>query len=97
VGRALIEAHEQNPEIHANGIDYGRAAEAVRGVQWRHMALATEAVLGALDFFIRNGGGSRGARAICDVEGVSLPLASSGALQDYRFRKVREAHREEQI
>ncbi|MGO7309691.1 oxidoreductase, partial [Rhizobium ruizarguesonis] len=34
---------------------------------------------------------------ICDVEGESLPLARSGPLQDYRFRKEREAHREEQI
>ncbi|NEI02804.1 FAD-binding protein [Rhizobium johnstonii] len=97
VGRALIEARKLNAEIHANGIAYGRAAEAVRAVQWRHMALASEAVLSALDFFIRNGGGSRGARAICDAEGESLPLARSGPLQDYRFRKEREAHRKEQI
>ena len=61
------------------------------------MALASEAVLAALDFFIRNGGGSRGARAICDPEGESLPLTGSGPLQEYRFRKEREAHREEQI
>jgi hypothetical protein len=61
------------------------------------MALASEAVLSALDLFIRNGGGSRGARAICDAEGESLPLGRSGPLQDYRFRKEREAHREEQI
>jgi succinate dehydrogenase/fumarate reductase flavoprotein subunit len=97
VGRALIEARKLNDEIHANGIAYGRAAEAVRGVQWRHMALVSEAVLSALDFFIRNGGGSRGARAICDAKGESLPLARSGPLQDYRFRKEREAHRKEQI
>jgi hypothetical protein len=61
------------------------------------MALASEAVLNALDFFIRNGGGSRGARAICDTEGESLPLANAGPLQDYRFRKEREAHQQEQI
>ncbi|WP_327209643.1 FAD-binding protein [Rhizobium leguminosarum] len=97
VGRALVEARKLNAEIRADGIAYGRAAEAVRGVQWRHMALASEAVLSALDFFIRNGGGSRGARAICDAEGESLPLASAGPLQDYRFRKEREVHRKEQI
>ncbi|MBY5775332.1 FAD-binding protein [Rhizobium laguerreae] len=97
VSGALIEARKLNAEIRDNGVAYGRAAEAVRGVQWRHMALASEAVLSALDFFIRNGGGSRGARAICDAEGESLPLARSGPLQDYRFRKEREAHRKEQI
>ncbi|MBY5581663.1 FAD-binding protein [Rhizobium leguminosarum] len=97
VSGALIEARKLTAEIRDNGVAYSRAAEAVRGVQWRHMALASEAVLSALDFFIRNGGGSRGARAICDAEGESLPLARSGPLQDYRFRKEREAHRKEQI
>ncbi len=97
VGRALVEARKLNAEIRTNGIAYSRAAEAVRGVQWRHMALTSEAVLSALDFFIRNGGGSRGARAICDAKGESLPLASAGPLQDYRFRKEREVHRKEQI
>ncbi|ANP85175.1 FAD-binding protein [Rhizobium leguminosarum] len=97
VSGALLEARKLNAEIRDNGVAYGRAAEAVRGVQWWHMALASEAVLSALDFFIRNGGGSRGARAICDAEGESLPLARSGPLQDYRFQKEREAHRKEQI
>ncbi|OWV79485.1 oxidoreductase [Rhizobium sp. R634] len=97
VGGALIEARKLNAEIRKKGVAYSRGAEAVRGVQWRHMALASEAVLSALDFFIRNGGGSRGARAICDGQGESLPLARAGPLQDYRFRKERPAHREEQI
>jgi hypothetical protein len=97
VGQALIEARKLNADIRTSGVSYGRAAEAVRGVQWRHMALVSEAVLSALDFFIRNGGGSRGARAICDAEGESLPLARSRPLQDYRFREEREAHRKEQI
>ncbi|WP_064696151.1 FAD-dependent oxidoreductase [Rhizobium aegyptiacum] len=97
VRQALIEARELNMQIRANGLAYGRAAEAVRGVQWRHMALASEAVLSALDFFIGQGGGSRGARAICDPSGELLPLASAGPLQAYRFRKESDAHREEQI
>ncbi|MBX4893707.1 FAD-dependent oxidoreductase [Rhizobium bangladeshense] len=97
VRQALIEARELNTQIRANGLAYGRAAEAVRGVQWRHMALASEAVLGALDFFIARGGGSRGARAVCDAEGEFLPLASAGPLEDYRFRSESEAHRKEQI
>ncbi|MDR9805120.1 FAD-binding protein [Rhizobium hidalgonense] len=97
VGQALFDAQKLNADIRAHGVAYGRAAEAVRGVQWRHMALASEAVLGALDFFIRNGGGSRGARAICDAEGQSLPLASAGPLEEYRFRTERQADRDEQI
>ncbi|PDT30011.1 oxidoreductase [Rhizobium sp. L9] len=97
VRQALVEARALNVEIRANGLAYGRAAEAVRGVQWRHMALASEAVLSALDFFIGKGGGSRGARAICDAQGEFLPLASVGPLEHYRFRKESEAHRKEQI
>jgi hypothetical protein len=61
------------------------------------MAIASEAVLSALDFFIDTGGGSRGARAICDREGESLPMAKSGPLEEFRFRKEREEHRNEQI
>ncbi|RXT20898.1 oxidoreductase [Rhizobium leguminosarum] len=97
VALALIEARQLNADIRARGVAYGRAAEAVRGVQWRHTALASEAVLSALDFFIRNGGGSRGARAICDAEGESVPLASEGPLEEYRFRRERETDRDKQI
>ncbi|NYJ09819.1 succinate dehydrogenase/fumarate reductase flavoprotein subunit [Rhizobium leguminosarum] len=97
VGQALMEARKLNADIRAEGVAYGRAAEAVRGVQWRHMALASEAVLTALDFFIRNGGGSRGARAICDAEGESLPHANAGPLEEYRFRRESDTHRHEQI
>ncbi|RFB96497.1 oxidoreductase [Rhizobium leguminosarum bv. trifolii] len=97
VAQALIEARRLNADIRADGLAYGRAAEAVRGVQWRHMALASEAVLSALDFFIGNGGGSRGARAICGPEGESLPHARTGPLEEYRFRREHEEDRNEQI
>ncbi|KQV11332.1 oxidoreductase [Rhizobium sp. Root1203] len=97
VGAALVDARRLNVEIRANGIGYARGGEAVRALQWQQMALASEAVLSALDFFINNGGGSRGARAICDPDGESLPLVSSGPLQAYRFRKERPEHRDEQI
>jgi len=97
VGQALLEARRLNADIRAKGVAYARAGEAARSVQWQQMALASEAVLAALDFFIRNGGGSRGARAICAPGGESLPVARSGPLQEFRFRKERGAHRDEQI
>lgn len=97
VAQALLEARSLNADIRAKGVAYARAGEVARSVQWQQMALASEAVLAALDFFIRNGGGSRGARAICDAQGESLPLANSGPLQEFRFRKERDAHRDEQI
>jgi hypothetical protein len=61
------------------------------------MALASEAVLPALVHFVRHGGGSRGARAICDLAGESLPQARNGPLTAYRFRAERAVDRGEQI
>ena len=78
VGAALAEARALNADIRAEGIAYGRPAEAVRALQWQQMALASEAVLAALDHFVRHGGGSRGARAIRDSDGESLPLTGTG-------------------
>ncbi len=97
VSKALAEARKLNAELRQSGISYGRDAEAGRALQWRHMALASEAVLSALDFYIRQGGGSRGARAICDPLGESLPQSASGPLEDFRFRKERPQDRSEQI
>ena len=97
IAEALTQARGLNAAIDAHGIAFERPAEAARSLQWRHMALASEAVLGALDHFVRHGGGSRGARAIRDPKGESLPIARGGPLEDYRFRKEQAAHREEQI
>ncbi len=97
VALALREAGHLNAEISQKGIASGHPAEMARALQWRQMALASEAVLGALDFFIRHGGGSRGARAIRDPQGASLPGTRNGPLQEYRFREECEGHRAEQI
>ncbi|WP_267555288.1 FAD-binding protein [Rhizobium rhizogenes] len=97
VAAALAEARRLDAQIRENGIAYERVAEAGRALQWRQMALASEAVLFALDYFIQNGGGSRGARAICDRAGDALPFDRSGPLEEYRFRSEQDAHRDEQI
>lgn len=97
VANALAEARALNAQIRALGIAPGRASEVGRVLQWRQLALASEAVLAALDRFIRAGGGSRGARAICAADGAAVPLAAGGPLEDYRFRTEREADRAEQI
>lgn len=97
VNAALADARTLNAEIRTNGIAYDRPGEAARALQRQQMAITSEAVLAALNHFIRNGGGSRGARAICDPSGESLPLSKNGPLDDYRFRKECDAHNEEQI
>lgn len=97
VSSALAEAHELCVEIRRNGIRLDRQSELSRLIQWQQMALVSEAVLAALNFYISNGGGSRGARAICDPAGSGLPRAKAGPLEAYRFRLERAEHRGEQI
>jgi len=97
VREALADARSLNASIRQNGIRPTRPSELARLLQWQQMALASEAVLAALDFYIENGGGSRVARAIRDPEGESLPLARSGPLDAYRFRKEKPEHMAEQI
>ncbi|MBM7324834.1 FAD-binding protein [Agrobacterium sp. S2] len=97
VREALQSAKALNARIRREGVKCERASEATRAMQWVQMALASEAVLTALDFFIANGGGSRGARAILDLGGELLPISRKGPLTEFRFREEKEDHRREQI
>lgn len=94
---ARCDARLLNDQIRANGISFSRPSEVVRVLQWQQMALASEAVLTALDHYIASGGGSRGARAICDPAGDSLPLSAKGSLDEIRFRSENEKHKNEQL
>lgn len=97
VASALKAATMLNQKIHVDGISFMRGGEIARVLQWQQMALASEAVLAALHHYIGQGGGSRGARAICDPAGEATPMAKSGPLHDVRFRKEREQNQDEQI
>jgi len=97
VREAVDEARALNAAIRINGITISRPAEAARAIQWQQIALASEAVLTALDAYIAAGGGSRGARAICDADGDALPQASTGPLETLRFRREREVDRDMQL
>ncbi len=97
VADALAEARRLNADIRARGIGCRRPSEIARALQWQQMALASEAVLAALDHYIREGGGSRGARTICDPGGMAVPSTAAGPLEDYRFRTERAEDRETQI
>ncbi|WP_227754505.1 FAD-dependent oxidoreductase [Stagnihabitans tardus] len=83
--------------VQAQGVAPSRPAEAARAVQWRQMALASQAVLTALDHYISQGAGSRGARAICEPSGTGLPQSALGPLESYRFREERAQDREAQM
>ncbi len=97
VARALTEAVALNSNIRSMGISVSRPSEYARVLQWQQMALASEAVLAALDHYITQGGGSRGARAICDPAGESLPQSVHGPLKEVRFRAERDADKKKQL
>ncbi|MCY4178948.1 MAG: FAD-binding protein [Litoreibacter sp.] len=97
VAGALADARALNARIRAKGMMVSRPSETARVLQWQQMALASEAVLAALDHYIAQGGGSRGARAICDPLGDALPLSVHGPLPEVRFRAERDADKESQL
>lgn len=94
---AYQDAKSLNTQIREKGISAARDSEIVRVLQWQQMALASEAVLAALDHYISDGGGSRGARAICDPDGDCLPQSADGPLEDIRFRSERDEHKKAQL
>jgi hypothetical protein len=97
VAAALQAAGKLNRTIRDTGISFLRGGEIARVLQWQQMALVSEAVLAALHHYIDQGGGSRGARAICDPAGEAEPMARSGPLSDVRFRKERVVDQAGQI
>ncbi len=94
VRKALEMARRLNAEIRARGL---RADRASRCVQWRHMALASEAVLASLDAYLSQGGGSRGARAVLDPGGSQTPSTQAGRLEAFRFRAERNEDRARKV
>ncbi len=98
VRSALEGARSLNDTIRQHGIaPAGKTFDAVHALQWRQTALASEAVLAALDFYVSRGGGSRGARTVCDPNGDKTPLTRNGPLEDFRFLSERAQDRAEQI
>jgi succinate dehydrogenase/fumarate reductase flavoprotein subunit len=97
VRSALEGARALNARIRQEGVRLARPDQADKAVQWRQMALVSEAVLTALDAYVEAGGGSRGARALCDAAGEATPQSRLGRLQDYRVRAERKEDRDRQI
>jgi succinate dehydrogenase/fumarate reductase flavoprotein subunit len=97
VRAALEGARALNARIRAEGARLTRPDQATKAVQWRQMALASEAVLTALDAYVASGGGSRGARVLCDPAGAATPQTRLGPLSDYRFVPERKEDRGRQI
>jgi succinate dehydrogenase / fumarate reductase, flavoprotein subunit len=97
VSAAAKAAHALNESIRQQGIAFDGANEALRALQWRQSAIASEAVLAALAFYLERGGGSRGARTVCAPNGDRTPQTRSGPLNEVRFVSERDEDRREQI
>jgi aspartate oxidase len=97
VSAALAAAKNLCEDVELNGIRVSSASLVGQAFRWRHMAWVSEAVLTALDHYITNGGGSRGARAICAENGSRSPEAKVEDLSRFRFVEEREQDRGEKI
>ena len=98
ISSALQDAKKLTKSIRERGVSFDDTTFGVtHALQWRQNALASEAILSALDFYVEKGGGSRGSRVICDTVGECVPATSKGPLESYRFRMERAEDKNEQI
>jgi succinate dehydrogenase/fumarate reductase flavoprotein subunit len=97
VDAALRAAAALNVSLSEKGIRIETPARIAQAMLWKQMALTSEAVLSALSLYVKNGGGSRGARLICSATGTAVPETRIGKLEEYRFRVEREADKKTQI
>ncbi len=94
VPRAFAEAQALRRDVLQRGFGCSRPTQVIEVFRWRHLVLASEAVLAALNYYIKQGGGSRGARAYLSKDGTQVPDSQRGVLENYRFRQERTADRE---
>ncbi len=94
---AYAEARALNQRIREQGVQLSSAGNAVDVFRWQQTALTSEAVLAALDSYLKAGGGSRGARAVCSNEGSLVPQTIKGNLEEFRFIEERLEDREQKL
>ncbi|WP_269523340.1 FAD-dependent oxidoreductase [Coraliomargarita parva] len=97
VNTALEAAIDLRKQVEAKGLKVNSASMVGSAFRWHQMTWVSEAVLSALDFYIANGGGSRGARAICSEAGRDCPEAKNMDLSEYRFVLEQDKDKEEKI
>lgn len=97
VGEARQEACALNQRIARDGVAITHPNQAAFSFQWRQMALASEAMLAALETYIGQGGGSRGARVMCSEQGDVQPESREEPLGQFRFLSEKTSLRQEQL
>ena len=71
VSPAKAAAETLRQQVYQHGITAARPSQLAEVFRWQHLALASEAVLTALDHYVEQGGGSRGARAYLSSSSAS--------------------------
>lgn len=98
IASALHDAKQLTRGIRDQGVSFDATNFGVaHALQWCQNALASEAILTALDYYVSKGGGSRGARVICDSTGECVPSTTKGPLEEYRFRMEKTEDKDQQI
>jgi succinate dehydrogenase / fumarate reductase, flavoprotein subunit len=96
VPEALNNAIELNKQLTEQGLSITKNKIA-QYFQWQQTALTSQAVLTSLNHYIKNGGGSRGARAICSQKGTLTPGARNLNLNEYKFIDETDSDRKKKI
>lgn len=93
---ALSSASALNARIDKEGLQ-AKKSQLAQYFQWRQTSLTSEALLKALAHYASNGGGSRGARAMCSVDGEDCPEARNVDLAPYRFIREKSEDKTKKI
>lgn len=96
VSGAYADAIKLNKKIAEKGIKIPAQRTSLY-FHWKYTAMTSEALLMALDHYIKNGGGSRGARAICDPSGTVVPQARNLDLSKYRYVQEKAEDKKKKI
>jgi succinate dehydrogenase / fumarate reductase, flavoprotein subunit len=96
IAPALKSAQQLNSAIQTKGIK-AESNQIAQYFQWQQTALCSEATLLALQYYADNGGGSRGARALCSSEGTAIPKARNVDLSAYKFIEEKPEQRQRKI
>jgi len=97
ISDSLNKTKALNGEIVSKGIHIESENKISTYFNWMHTTLCSEAVLTALNHYAENGGGSRGARAMCSPEGTVVPQARNLDLEAYRFIEEQDKDKETKI
>ncbi|WP_316860599.1 FAD-binding protein [uncultured Cohaesibacter sp.] len=97
VKAAYGEAQKLLDTVRSAGLQLKSDNRAADYFIWKQLALTSTAVLAALDHYIENDGGSRGARVILDASSTRIPKIGSGDLTAFAYREEQERDKSRKI